>query len=315
MGSNYLPNAEQVQHNARLVEAAGIDGVWSLDMLGAARVQPRPDPLTWLLTACLATERIEVGTAIYNTALRNPVDLAQRLLTLEALVPGRFSLGVGAGSTESADQAMGVTFESRFQRFYQNMDTLRRLCSGEHVIDEAHGATGEAFFNPPPGTTGPRFYLSAWHSPVSMRHAVNEFDGWLCSAGYLRHLSPDQANQSAGPGTLANVAKAIKLYQDMGGTGRKILSTISWNFDAPARALGEDETFNLACAPAEAAERLHAVAELGFDDILLMQAGQSGAPSDDSHGLVEDQLGQLRALFPAGPRPVGGTPAPSGVGS
>lgn len=305
MGSNYLPDARQVQQNARLIEAAGLDGIWSLDMLGAARVQPRPDPLTWLLTACLATERVEVGTAVYNPALRNPVDVAQRLLTIEALVPGRLSLGVGAGSTESADQAMGMTFESRFRRFYANMDVLRRLCRGEHVVDSAHGATGEAFFNPPPTSAGPRFYLGAWHSRITMRHAVDEYDGWLCSAGYLRHLPAGQGSHSAGPGTLANVATAIKLYRDMGGTGRKILSTISWNFDADSGRLRDDETFNLACPPAEAAERLNAIAELGFDDILLMQAGQSGAPTDSSRGLLEEQLGQLRALLPSDPRPVG----------
>ncbi|MCL2394788.1 MAG: LLM class flavin-dependent oxidoreductase [Acidimicrobiaceae bacterium] len=303
MGSNELPDARQVQQNARLIEAAGLDGIWSLDMLGAAQVQPRPDPLTWLLTACLATEHVEVGTAVYNTALRHPVDVAQRLLTIEALVPGRLSLGVGAGSTGSADEAMGVTFESRFRRFYANMDVLRRLCSGEHVVDHAHGATGEAFFNPPPASPGPRFYLGAWHSRVTMAHAVKEYDGWLCSAGYLRHLPEHQ--REAGPGTLANVEKAIRLYQDMGGSGRKILSTISWDFGARSGRLGDDETFNLACPPAEAAERLHAIAELGFDDILLMQAGQSGAPTDNSRGLLEEQLGQLRTLLPEDRRPVG----------
>jgi alkanesulfonate monooxygenase SsuD/methylene tetrahydromethanopterin reductase-like flavin-dependent oxidoreductase (luciferase family) len=313
MGSNYLPRAERVQDSARLIEAAGLDGIWSLDMLGAAQVQPRPDPLSWLLTACLATERVEVGTAIYNTALRNPVDVAQRLLTLEALVPGRFSLGVGAGSTDSADQAVGVSFESRFRRFYANMDVLRRLCRGEHVVDVTNGATGEAFFNPPPGTVGPRFYLGAWHSRVTMRHVVDEYDGWLCSAGYLRHLP--EAARGAGPGTLANIATAIRLYEDLGGTGRKILSTISWDFDAPSGRLVEDETFNLACPPAEAGERLHALAELGFDDILLMQAGQSGAPTEGARGLLEDQLGQLRALLPADPRPLPGAAARAPVGS
>ena len=68
-------NAKGVMARAKAVEAAGFDGVWIGDGLGGAS---RPDPLMWLLVAAAATERLEVGTSIYQVPLRHPVELAQR---------------------------------------------------------------------------------------------------------------------------------------------------------------------------------------------------------------------------------------------
>src|SRR5438477_7828447 len=74
-------NARGVMARAKAIEAAGFDGIWIGDGLGGIQ---RPDPLMWLLVAAAATERIEVGTSIYQVPLRHPVELAQRFLTLQA---------------------------------------------------------------------------------------------------------------------------------------------------------------------------------------------------------------------------------------
>jgi alkanesulfonate monooxygenase SsuD/methylene tetrahydromethanopterin reductase-like flavin-dependent oxidoreductase (luciferase family) len=259
-------------------------------MIGAMHVQLRPDPFAYLLLAATATRDLEVGTAIYNCALRNPVDVAQRILTIEALIPGRFTFGVGAGSTESADQAVGLDFDQRFRRFYENIDVIRRLCRGEHVTDVAHGATGEAFFNPPEGTKGPRMYLSAWHSTISLRHVVDEFDGWLCSAGYLREVTGTPRDRGVGGLTLANIAEAMKRYRDLGGTARSVISLGAWDFEARATDLGDDERFNLDGPPEVVGERLARIAEIGYTDVIF---NNKRATNDDLH--------QLRAVVPRDP--------------
>ena len=79
----------QVMDRARLIERIGFDGIWLGDTIGRGS-RPRADPLMFLTAAAAATERVELGTAILQVPLRNPVELAQRLLTLHGLSGGRF---------------------------------------------------------------------------------------------------------------------------------------------------------------------------------------------------------------------------------
>src|ERR1700704_4612759 len=116
-------DATGVMARARMVEAAGLDGIWMGD--GISPGMTRPDALMWLLVACAATDHLEVGTSILQIPLRNPVELAQRFLTLQALTRGRFTVGIGAGSTRSNHESVGVDFEQRFSLLKTDMDTIR----------------------------------------------------------------------------------------------------------------------------------------------------------------------------------------------
>src|SRR3984885_16251233 len=90
-------DAAGIQRRAKLMEQEGFDGIWLGDSFSPGMT--RPDPLMWLLVAAAATERIEVGTSILIVPLRDPVELAQRFLTLQQLPGGRFTAGGGSGST------------------------------------------------------------------------------------------------------------------------------------------------------------------------------------------------------------------------
>src|SRR6185437_12398729 len=119
----------------------------------------RPDPLMWLLVAAAATTRIEVGTSILIVPLRDPVELAQRFLTLQQLTGGRFTVGVGSGSTRSNYEALGRDFDGRFAAMKSDLEVIRALCRGEHA--------GEAFLNPwPTAVPGPPIVIGAWHSGI-----------------------------------------------------------------------------------------------------------------------------------------------------
>ena len=83
--------------------------------------------------------------------------LAQRFLTMHGLTGGRFSAGVGAGSTEQDYAASGVDFTRRFRMLKENLELIRRLCRGEQV--------GEADLHPWPATLGgPRILIGSWYS-------------------------------------------------------------------------------------------------------------------------------------------------------
>lgn len=260
------PTAELVQQRAREIEEAGFDGIWIGDTVHRG-AHVSPDPLMWLLTAALATQRVELGVAVLQLPLRQPYELAQRLATMNALSGGRFTLGVGAGSTRTDFEANGIDYENRFKLLGKYLPIIRGLTQGEKV-----GSASLVPWSRPGG--GPRMLIGAWASGPWVLRAAHEYDGWLASGHYTRGVK--------------QLAEGIKRFRDAGGK-RAIVANVRFDLSAPRQPLTEDGSFELLCGPQEAADRLHQVAELGFDDCLLAKpVGQT----------KEDVL-QIRSIYPA----------------
>ena len=83
---------------ARRIEASGFPGIWVGDSLGRGR--PTLDPLVALAALAAATDKVELGIGVLQVPLRNPIELAHRVQSVQALSGGRLRLGVGSGSTE-----------------------------------------------------------------------------------------------------------------------------------------------------------------------------------------------------------------------
>jgi alkanesulfonate monooxygenase SsuD/methylene tetrahydromethanopterin reductase-like flavin-dependent oxidoreductase (luciferase family) len=268
---------------AAWIEEAGFSGAWMGDA-SFRDLATWPDPFLWMLGAAAATERIELGFAAYQLPLRNPVDTAQRLLTLQALSRNRLSAGVAPGSTPMAFEAVGESFDGRFGAFRRDMDTVRRLCAGERV--------GEADLSPWEEIRGgPRFLLAAWHGGKNLERAAHEYDGWLCSAART---------------TVGTIVEGLARYRDLGGT-RAIVASCTADLSAPSVPLEDDGPFHLRCSPDEAADRLAWLADLGFDDVVItLRDGSRPGPFDSD--LAHDDLLELRSLYEPAP-PLTGGPA------
>jgi len=253
---------------AQLIERLGFDGIWVGDSVGRAN-WPVPDPLAWLTAAAAATTRIELGTAVIQVPLRHPVELAQRLMSLDALSGGRFAAGLGSGSTLADFEAVGVPYDQRFHILAEALPLIRRLCGGERV--------GAAQLTPwPDRTGGPPILVGSWHSGVWVRRAASQYDGWIASGFFT---------------TFRQLRDGIQRFRDAGGS-RALVATITVNLDAPSTPFDADSRFSLECGPAEAAERLQRLSELGYDDALLARANHSSAD------LPEAALSAIRALLP-----------------
>jgi alkanesulfonate monooxygenase SsuD/methylene tetrahydromethanopterin reductase-like flavin-dependent oxidoreductase (luciferase family) len=252
---------------AQLIEEIGFDGIWFGDSISRTE-RPRPDPLMTLAVAAAATTYVELGTAILQVPLRHPVELAQRLLTLHALSAGRFSAGLGAGSTRADFDAVGVDYEARFRLLGETLETLRGLFDAKPV--------GAADLHTWPNTIGgPPILIGSWAGSRWLPRAAREFDGWIGS----------------GRTSFTLIAEGIRRYRDAGGK-RAVLGTVSTDLRAPTTPLGDDEHFHLRCAPDEARARLQRIAELGYDDVLLTNLDHTEAEFPEEH------LVAMRALVP-----------------
>jgi len=251
---------------AKVIERVGFDGIWIGESIGRAS-WPAPDVLAWLTAAAASTERIELGTTILQVPLRHPVELAQRLMSVHALSGGRFSAGLGSGSTRADFDAVGVPYDDRFKLLAKALPTIRRICAGEKV--------GAAYLPTWSDTAGgPPILIGSWHSGLWVRRAAREYDGWIAS-GFFTSFN--------------QLKEGIQRYREAGGK-RALVSTITVNLHKPTTPFDPDGRFDLECDPAEAAERLQRLADIGYDDALLTRANHTVAD------LPEEDLAQIRAL-------------------
>src|SRR6266849_2914913 len=109
---------------ARQIERRGFPGIWVTDSLGRGR--PTLDPLVALGALAAVTKRVELGTAVLQVSLRNPVELAHRVQSVQALSGGRLRLGVGSGSTKADFDLLGADFQQRFRNLMSALDIMRR---------------------------------------------------------------------------------------------------------------------------------------------------------------------------------------------
>src|SRR5260370_1785985 len=116
---------------AREAERLGYPDGWSLEVDGV-------DCFTPLAVVAPAT-RLRVGTAIANVYTRGPATLASSAAGLADLGPGRFCLGIGAGSQPIVEAWNGGVFARPATRVREMAQFLRRALAGERVV--FHGET------------------------------------------------------------------------------------------------------------------------------------------------------------------------------
>jgi probable F420-dependent oxidoreductase len=74
-----------------------------------------------------ATERVLLGTSVLVLPMREPLQVAKALATLDVLSAGRVIVGVGAGWWEEEFRALGAPFRDRGRRLDEQIGILRAL--------------------------------------------------------------------------------------------------------------------------------------------------------------------------------------------
>jgi probable F420-dependent oxidoreductase len=109
------------------------------------------DVFTMLGFIAARTERIRLGTNVYNIGLRHPFVTARAATTLDILSGGRVDLGIGASWLRQEWDAVGLDFDSRGARVDETIEICQRLWTEDIV--EFHGRFhdfGPTAFEPKP---------------------------------------------------------------------------------------------------------------------------------------------------------------------
>lgn len=225
---------DTLAEQAREFAGEGYSSLWSAQAVGRGFMMT--DPLLALTVAATVAESVELGTAVLQTPLYHPMDLAHRVFSLQQICGERLILGVGAGSTDKDFNAFNRSYADRFSTFAENIRSLRDIFANGGPSPTA-GADNANLSPWPAVRGGPKMFYGTWGRGVEV--AAHSYDGWIASGHYR---------------TVAQVRAAIQRYRRAGG-GRAIISTIQVTADTN---LGELQ------------EKLQRYAEAGFDDAVVM---------------------------------------------
>jgi alkanesulfonate monooxygenase SsuD/methylene tetrahydromethanopterin reductase-like flavin-dependent oxidoreductase (luciferase family) len=175
-----LPNAvegargREVVEWGRRAEARGFASLGTIDRVRYGNYEP----LTALAAAAAVTARIRLATTVLLAPLRtNPVELAKRALSLQALSDGRLTLGLGLGAREDDYEISDVPLRGRGRRFDAMLDRIREIWDGDEVG--------------PFVAQAPRLILGG-HADASFARVARVADGWIASGS-----GPDQFREGA----------------------------------------------------------------------------------------------------------------------
>ncbi len=110
---------DDVGDTARELEARGYAGVWASEA--------DHDPFLPLLTAGLATGRLQVGTAIAVAFARSPMTLAMTAHDLQRYTRGRFVLGLGSQVRPHVERRFSMPWSPPVERMREYVAALRAI--------------------------------------------------------------------------------------------------------------------------------------------------------------------------------------------
>jgi F420-dependent oxidoreductase-like protein len=172
-------SADEQLQLVREAESLGYDSVWTAEAYGS-------DAATILGWLAQATERIRLGSAIFQMPGRSAAMTAMTAATLDQLSGGRMMLGIGSSGPQVAEGWHGQRFARQLQRTREYIAVVRKALARERL--EFKGETLELPLPDGPGkalklTIAPvqeriPIYLAAI-GPKNTTLAAEIADGWI----------------------------------------------------------------------------------------------------------------------------------------
>ena len=175
----------QAREQWRRLDEWGFHSAWTYDHLAWRTLADGPwfATVPTLAAAALVTTRIRLGTFVASPNFRHPVPFAKELMTLDDLSGGRFTLGVGAGSTGVDARVLGdgdLTAGERVERFGEFVELLDLLLTGDHTTYDGTWFAAHDARMMPGCVQRPRLpFVVAANGPRAMQVAAKHGQGWV----------------------------------------------------------------------------------------------------------------------------------------
>src|SRR3954469_4045360 len=128
---------------AVLADELGLDSVWVAEAWGQ-------DAVSVLGFLAARTERVALGSALFQIPARQPTATAMAAVSLDVLSGGRFRLGLGVSGPQVSEGWYGVPFARPVSRTREYVEIVRRALAREGPLEYS----GRVFRLPMEGGTG-----------------------------------------------------------------------------------------------------------------------------------------------------------------
>ena len=112
-------------------------GPWSSLAVPERVTYPSHSWIVELSAAAAITQRVRLWTTIIVLPAHDAVDVAKQLASVDQLSAGRLTVGIGVGGREHDYRAINGSFDRRWSRMDEQVETMRRVWSGEPPFEGA----------------------------------------------------------------------------------------------------------------------------------------------------------------------------------
>lgn len=186
--------------DGKLAERLGLDSFWIPQIPGYL------DAMTASALLGVASDRIEIGTAVVPIQTRHPIAMAQQALTTQVACAGRFTLGVGPSHDWIVSGQLGLPYARPARLVRDYVEILNASLSAPGRVDVenenycVHGELNVAGH-------GEASLLIAALGPVMLKHAGEHADGtilWMADERTVsEHVVPRITAAADGAGRTA----------------------------------------------------------------------------------------------------------------
>jgi alkanesulfonate monooxygenase SsuD/methylene tetrahydromethanopterin reductase-like flavin-dependent oxidoreductase (luciferase family) len=184
--------------DVRFVESTRAGTCWVLDHYVYPPAPEAQALEAWTSLAGLAavTERIRLGTAVTDAALRHPAMLAKQVATVDQISGGRVEVAIGAGHFKEELESLGISFltpSGRVERLREAVEIVDGLLRDRRLSYEGeHWSVDDATLVPKPVQEPRPPLLVAANGRRGLRLAAERGDASL-TLGADRETTTEQA--------------------------------------------------------------------------------------------------------------------------
>ena len=129
-------NSEHIKKFVTRAEELDYDSLWTQERILSNFCML--EPVTLMTYVAAVTSRLKIGASVLLTVLRNPMQLAKSLASLDQLSGGRIITGIGLGGVRGrmwpeSETVYGYSSEHRVTRFVEGIRIMQALWREERV--------------------------------------------------------------------------------------------------------------------------------------------------------------------------------------
>lgn len=284
---------ERTLTRATRLRAQGFTSMWSSQIFG-------PDTLTVLAIVGRELRDVDLGTSVVPVQPRHPSMLAAQARTVQEVIGGKLSLGIGLSHQVIVEGLWGISFDRPASYMHEYISALAPMLRGESVAVRGERVSAVATSPVGPKETRAPGLLVAALGPKMLEMAGSMTDGtvlWMTGRKTIAtHISPlirAAAAQAGRPDPRVVCALPISVTNDRNGARERVNTEYAVYATLPSYAAmmereGAKEPADVALVGtrAQVLEQLDELALAGVTEF-------SGAPT----GTAAEREGALEVLL------------------